>query len=213
MGLLGLLGFLVLAALVLAHPEPLPMDRALHRFLLEHRTPIGDIAKVVTALGTAPVVLPVLLVASALWARARGRWWLVVVAPLLLLAGMAVRYSSMWLIDRPRPPVEDWLVLASGQSFPSGHTTTAALAYGLSVVLLAGSLRRGAVRTVLMALLLAVAGLAGVSRVVLGVHWPTDVLGGWCLALFLVSVSTVLLARLGRARDDTSGRNPAGLRV
>jgi len=196
--LLGLLGFLVLAALVLLHPEPLPLDRALHRVSVEHREPIADIAEVVTALGTGPVVLVVLLVVGALWARARGRWWLVLVGPGLLMAGAVARYTSMWVIDRPRPPVEDWIVFASGRSFPSGHTTTAGLAYGLGVVVLAMALRPGVLRRTLMTVLLVVAGLVGASRVILGVHWPTDVFGGWCLALAVVAVSTPLISKLDR---------------
>src|SRR3954466_5936312 len=105
--LLGLLGFLVLTAVVLAHPEPLPLDRTLHRLSLEHREPIADLAEVVTAFGTGPVVLPVLLVAGGVWAYVRGRWQLVLVGPLLFLAGVALRFASMAVISRPRPPVDD----------------------------------------------------------------------------------------------------------
>ena len=93
----------------------------------------------------------------------------------------------MWIVDRPRPPVADWVRFASGQSFPSGHTTTSALAYALMLLLLAPSVPRPCRGPLLAFGLLAVAGLVGVSRVVLGVHWPTDVLGGWSLALFLVA--------------------------
>ncbi len=202
--LLGLLGFLTLTVVVLVHPEPLPLDRELHRLALEHRGPIGGLAKVVTALGTGPVVVPVVLAAgavAALWSGAHGlgRRWLLAGSGLLVLgAGQAVRFGSMVLIDRPRPPSDDWLVFAAGQSFPSGHTTTAGLAYGLSAVLLGLALPPGVARWVLTTLLLLVAGLVGASRVVLGVHWTTDVFGGWCLALCVVAASTPFIEHLGR---------------
>ncbi len=211
--LLGLLGFLVLTAIVLLHPEPLPLDRALHEASLEHREPIATVAEVVTALGTGPVVLAILLVVGVLWARARSRWWLVLVGPALLSAGAAVRYAAMLLIDRPRPPVEDWIVLASGRSFPSGHTTTAALAYGLAVVVLAAALRPGLPRAVAMTVLLIVAGLVGASRVVLGVHWTTDVFGGWCLGLSLVAASALVISRLDRPDAAPAAPAPSAMRV
>jgi membrane-associated phospholipid phosphatase len=216
--LLGLLGFLALVAIVLVHPDPLPLDRFLHDAALEHRGSIADLAKVITALGSMPVVLPVLVLSGVVWAwrgprAGAGRWLLVLVAPLLLFAGQFVRYTSMLVLDRPRPPSQDWLVFASGQSFPSGHTTTSAIGFGLSAVLLALALRPGALRSALTCLLLGVAALVGTSRVALGVHWPTDVLGGWCLALCVVSLSALLLTRLDRRVAPQAARVPAGVSV
>jgi membrane-associated phospholipid phosphatase len=193
---LGLLGFLILAGLVLAHPEPFPLDRWLHRLAVEHRTPVLGIARAWTHLGETPVILPLLLLAGVVYARRLGRWLFAVVGLLLLLAGTALRYAAMVIIDRPRPPVGDWARFASGTSFPSGHTTTSALGYGLILLLLADSVRRPAGKAALAGLLLVVAALVGVSRVVLGVHWPTDVFGGWCLALFAASLSALVLRRL-----------------
>ena len=174
----GLVGFVVLAALVLHDKRPLPLDRFLHRLALEHRAPVIGIATFVTDLGTVPVLLPLLLLAGVVAARRTGSWWFVVAGPVLLFAGQLVRLVAMVLVDRPRPPMQDWARYASGTSFPSGHTTTSALAYTLLLLLLAPSVRSGAGRAVLAIGLLGVAGLVGVSRVVLGVHWPTDVLGG-----------------------------------
>jgi membrane-associated phospholipid phosphatase len=203
--LAGLVGFVVLAVLVVAHPGPLPLDRSLHRFALDHRGPVNGAAAVVSDLGTLPVLLPLLLLAALVAARRTGRWWVVLLAPAMLFAGQAVRYLSMVTVDRPRPPPADWARYASGESFPSGHTTTSALAYSLLLLLLAPSLRsvghsRRLPVPLLAAGLLGVAALVGLSRVVLGVHWPTDVLGGWSLALFLVPIAAWLLQRVEASR-------------
>jgi undecaprenyl-diphosphatase len=194
--LLGLLGFVVLTALVLAHPGPLPLDRELHRLAVEHRAPILGFAAFWTRLGTMPVILPLLVIAGVVAARRTGVVWFVVLGPVLLFAGQAVRLTAMVIVDRPRPPRSDWVHLASGQSFPSGHTTTSALGYSLMLLLLAPSVHAAGRRALLAVGLLTVAGLVGVSRVVLGVHWPTDVLGGWSLALFLVPLAALALRAL-----------------
>jgi undecaprenyl-diphosphatase len=200
--LAGLVGFAVLVALVLHDPRPLPLDRALHRLALEHREPILGFAAFVTHLGTGPVILPLLLLAGVVAARRDRSWWLVPAGPVLLAAGLLVRFVAMTLIDRPRPPMQDWTRFASGTSFPSGHTTTSALGYTLLLLLLAPSLRTQLGRAALAVGLLGVAGLVGVSRVVLGVHWPTDVLGGWSLATFLLPLAALALAALDRTPSD-----------
>ena len=80
---------------------------------------------------------------------------------------------------RPRPQIVPHLVYASGESFPSGHSMLSATIY----LTLGALLARSHERKRLKAYLLFVAGLLtvaiGVSRVYLGVHWPTDVLAGW----------------------------------
>jgi membrane-associated phospholipid phosphatase len=86
-----------------------------------------------------------------------------------------VRLALMIVMDRPRPPVADWATMASGMALPSGHTTTSAMVAALFVVAL-GRRRPPRVRFaagVTAAVLWAIG--VGVTRVYLGVHWPTDV--------------------------------------
>jgi undecaprenyl-diphosphatase len=97
---------------------------------------------------------------------------------------LSLRLVVLGLVARPRP--EPWLAPAAGWSFPSGHTTASATG-ALLVVLVGWPWARTRIRR---GVLIGVAGLwagaVGVSRVALVVHWPSDVLGGWLMTVFLV---------------------------
>lgn len=87
----------------------------------------------------------------------------------------------MTLVARPRPPLADWATRASGWSFPSGHATTSAMTAGL---LIAALFLRGPRVPRLAAVLIGIWGAAvGLTRVYLGVHWFSDVIGGWLFAI------------------------------
>jgi undecaprenyl-diphosphatase len=102
---------------------------------------------------------------------------------------MSVSTLIKLIVARPRPPAFLALVDAAGYSFPSGHSTAAAAGW-LSLALAFAARAPGRGRTVvLVGTAMVIAGLVGLSRVYLGVHQPTDVLGGWCLgALWVVAV-------------------------
>jgi undecaprenyl-diphosphatase len=141
------------------------------------------IATAVTMLGETPVVWAA-VAASACLAGARTGSQRAVVAPLCALAAAAgLRRALAELIDRPRPPQRLWRTAWTGPSFPSRHTTLATIGAGLAAEALTDNRRRSALGTGV------VAGAVGVSRLVLGVHWPTDVLAGWVFAAAVLSIS------------------------
>jgi undecaprenyl-diphosphatase len=84
-------------------------------------------------------------------------------------------------VARPRPPWPAWDTHASGWAFPSGHTTTAALAAGLLII--AVRIRGPHGRTLIVLTIGGWGALVGLTRAYLGVHWFTDVVGGWLFAL------------------------------
>lgn len=86
------------------------------------------------------------------------------------------------LFERARPSSSDAIMEAAGYSFPSGHATKAAAIYGIAAILAAVYLRdRKRFRAVVIGLAAAVILIVGISRIYLGVHYPTDVIAGWLL--------------------------------
>jgi undecaprenyl-diphosphatase len=84
-------------------------------------------------------------------------------------------------VDRSRPEVVPHLVQVSTASYPSGHAMISAAAYLTIGAMLAGVQAERGARIYLLAVAVALVILIGVSRLYLGVHWPSDVLAGWCL--------------------------------
>ena len=120
---------------------------------------------------------------------------------------VAVIGAEIWVqalkqvFRRARPDLFDPLARAIGFSFPSGHSTLSAVFYGAVAGLAAASCRsrRCAARALFLGFLATV--LIGLSRIALGVHWPTDVLGGWSLGFgWLALVFGVAEARARHLR-------------
>ncbi|MET7764049.1 phosphatase PAP2 family protein [Streptomyces sp. NPDC005393] len=183
-GLAALAGFGLLAVVVVATDgTALSLDDGSHSWSVAHRPEVAfAVARGLTATGTGVIPYALAVVAGIIAGRtARQRLLAAVTSLVCLGAGQGLRYAVMSLIARPRPPREDWVTHASGWSFPSGHTTTAALAAGLLVIAV---LIRAPGRGRPIALLIGCWGaLVGLTRVYLGVHWFTDVIGGWLLGV------------------------------
>lgn len=199
--LAGVWAFIVLADEVLAG-STLRLDEAVLSWVAAHRTETLDrVALEVTALGNyATLVVLVLAVSVFLWLT---RHRLSVLLLIVALTGSGILNTLLKeLFGRPRPTVVEAITLVSSESFPSGHSMTAFVAYA-SVAYLGGRLEptralRWSTWGLATLLILAI----GASRVYLGVHYPSDVLGGYAAGLawlgFVVSGLAAIRYLAGR---------------
>lgn len=117
------------------------------------------------------------------------------------VAGGQVLSSLLKLgVDRPRPELVSHLVNETSLSFPSGHAMLSAVTY-LTLGSLAASFLPGRVTKIyVLSLAVLVTLLVGVSRIYLGVHWPSDVLAGWCAGFAWAMLCWLAARALQRGR-------------
>lgn len=136
----------------------------------------------ITSLGGWPVLTLFVLVVAGylLLERKYHAMWLVLIAP---GAGWGVISVLKALFGRERPDVVPHLVHEASMSFPSGHAMMSAVVYLTLGALLTRLVRRVATRIYILSVAVLLTLLVGLSRVFLGVHYPTDVLAGWSAGL------------------------------
>lgn len=184
---------------------------------------------------------PGLVDAALLWAGLSGPWLVhpvvIVVASTLIGVGVARRRALLTavvglvgsglaalckvLVARPRPEPDDPITVVAGWSYPSGHATNVALGAVLLLALLHTAPRRW-IRVVGTVLVLLGTGLTGLDRLVLGVHYLSDVLAGYVLGTAMAVVGLLVLrctpdrlvavrsagAGPGRSSTPRRGRDP-----
>lgn len=189
--LLALLGVTVMAQ----GGGTLVGDRELLEWSLAHRPDLAvTLARVVTHSGTAFVPYALVALAGFLLGRtARQRIRAAAACLACLVTAQAVRFSVMALLSRPRPAAAHWMTDAGHWSFPSGHTTTSAVTAGLLVLAVWIRAPRG--RHLIAAAVGCWGVLVGLTRVYLGVHWFSDVVGGWLFAVWWLGLVAYGAAR------------------
>lgn len=187
---------------VVSHGPLLGVDRDVSRVLL--RPDRGS--ELLADLGNVQVAVPVLVVVLGYvtWrgrAAGRDRWW---PAP-LGAAGLMV------LVPVFVVPLKEWTARHGTAAvppgvgyFPSGHTATAAVAYGAATLVLLPWLRTALARCAVVGVCAALVLGVSYGLVRRGYHWPLDVVASWCLSAVLLSSLWLLLSGPGRSRRRSS---------
>jgi undecaprenyl-diphosphatase len=197
---------------LLGHSQSPPVDGPVQQFFASHRESwLVAVMRLVTYLGDFSILMRLVLLMGLLW------WWRIRnPGPLVLLTGA---FIGAWIIEttvkvlthRPRPPAEQAVDTFVRFAFPSGHVMYATVICGAVALLLVASSSRHGWRTLILATAMLIVALVGLSRMYLGAHWLTDVLGGmilgtawlWCLVAVPRAVRAATL-RIESRRNSIS---------
>jgi undecaprenyl-diphosphatase len=172
---------------------------------------LEELMRDLTALGSLGVLSLVSLAAVGFLVL-QGKRHLAVLVVVAVGGGMLVSTLTKLGFDRPRPDLVPHATRVYTASFPSGHAMMAAVTYLTLGALLARAQPLLRLKLYLIGLATTLTALVGISRIYLGVHWPTDVLAGWTLgaawALGCWAIALWLQAR-GRVESDAPAEPPA----
>ena len=210
------LAFAALALAVRRHaPAPPVLDFDVANWLHSKVVNAPGIAHLLRVIGsiTRPWVIRPIAAVIAVGLAATGRRRLAAWLVLTFVLGGVLELALKQGFARNRPVWPDPIVVITGYSFPSGHALTSVLVAGAALVLLDRPARvraGGLVRATLWLLSLGFVVAVGADRVLLGVHYLTDVLAGWAvgLATVLVTVAVVPPRLRHPAPPDPPGPRP-----
>ena len=160
---------------------------------------LTSIGTAITAVGSDLALWIAVLIGGAILAWLTRSWRPLLVLALVMGGAVSLDHLIKYTVARMRPPILLWSIPAHDWSFPSGHATESAAVYLTLALMFANTQRRLGVKIATYTIAIAVAFLIGVSRVYLGVHWPTDVIVGWALG---VAWSAIVLASSSTIQDS-----------
>lgn len=165
----------------------------------------------ITSLGGV-TVLTLITLASVGYLILDGKRAAALLVAVSVAGGTALSSLLKLGFDRPRPDLVAHLVDVHTLSFPSGHAMLSAVTYLTLGVLLARMHPRRRIKAYLIGLAILLTFLIGFSRIYLGVHWPTDVIGGWCAGAAWAMICwlvAIWLQRRGDVEPDDGDRSDA----
>ncbi len=197
-----------------AEGKSLAFDRSIILALREPGNPsaligpawVQEAARDLTSLGSIIVLMIITLAVAGyqFLGRKYAAAWLMLVT---VFGGIALNDLLKFAFARPRPDFVSPAARVFTTSFPSGHAALSAITYLTIAALLARSQSSSKIGLYFIVVAAFLTILIGVSRIYLGVHYPTDVLGGWCIGTAWALGCWVLMTWLQRggqeARDPT----------
>lgn len=196
-GLGALAGFISVTVMVVS-TGVIPLDTAVRESIYSLRNPgLNTLMETLTLLGNWQTITILCLLLLA-YPQYRFDYGIPVSA--VAVVSVAVNKLIKITIARPRPEDVAHLIDESGFSFASGHSASTMAVFLLLIYLIVRNGERGRKPKVLIWVLALAIPVVGFSRIYLGVHYPTDVLGGWLEGIFLVCLTVIVLNIMGERR-------------
>ena len=181
----GLVGFIIIACFVMGGGE-LAFDTAVREWFYSLRNDVlTPILKVIAYMGNWQSITA-LCILLLLFRKTRFRYGIPVSVGAITVT--ALNKVVKMIFKRPRPDVSLHLIDQGGYSFTSGHSITSMVVFGMLIYLVRRYVKDKRKEDLLTVLLAIPWIFIGLSRIYMGVHFPTDVLGGWCLGLSILMI-------------------------
>jgi undecaprenyl-diphosphatase len=164
---------------------------------------LQETAVEVTAIGGFPLIVLTLAAVTGFFLVTK-RYGAALYAVLSVGTGALLSQTLKQYYGRPRPDLVDHLDTVHTLSFPSGHALVTTVAYLTLASIMIGFLDDRRARIYVLSVAVLVAVMVGVSRVYLGVHWPSDVAAGWALGAAWASLSWLIVHVLRRRKTGVN---------
>jgi membrane-associated phospholipid phosphatase len=203
-------GFMDLAESVHAKNGALErVDASVHDWAVGERTADATLFFVTVSNIGGPAGVGIVLLAVGVIVAIRRRWsWLIYLA-VTAGGGALLDLELKRYFARARPDVAEMLLRATGYSFPSGHAMGSAVAFGALSYLAFRTIKSWPARAAVIAFLYTLVAAVALSRVYLGVHWISDVLGGVTAGFLWLTTTTVAYETIRRIRRARAGNGEA----
>jgi undecaprenyl-diphosphatase len=203
---LGLVWLALADVIVDRDGAPTPLDASVLSFMIAERTALLTVILTVITHAGGTLGMTVVAVAAIGWLGRRRQWSDAVLVAVAGLGASILVTVTKGVVGRIRPPTLDHLVIHTNPAFPSGHSLGSLTVIGVVTAVALSHLpaRRTRVTVTCTAVVFVLA--VGISRLYLGVHWATDVLGGWLLggAWLTLCLTLNALPTLRRTRTKTT---------
>ena len=176
------IAFLIILILVLTNQIE-TFDHIIYQAVYSiHNQPIDTFFKIFTHIGDTVPVIIIVAILFFLFKKRKDKAMLIFTVATTVAMNQLLKH----IIMRPRPPMERRLVKQGGYSFPSGHSMIALCICGLLIYYAITRMKNKKWKIVSCVLLTILCILIGISRIYVGVHYPSDVLGGYLLTIPLL---------------------------
>ena len=199
LGMTAALGLLLIAAVAIGAGQLVEdaaagggiavVDHPVAGFVAAHRSGwLTPVMRAVSAVGGPLILAAVTAAAAGLLSVLRRSLGPALLAGLTVAGTGGLTIILKEALGRSRPSLDEALAAAEGHAFPSAHAATAAAVFGILAYLYTARLRSWSARVTVWAGAGMLTALVGTSRVYLGVHWTTDVIGGWVFGVVWLAV-------------------------
>lgn len=188
-----LVQFALIASQVMANPVN-TFDETLRHQIYQCRNPLLNAVFItITYMGNWQTIT---LLAVVLLFLPRTRREIGVPFAVISLSSTVAYKLVKEFFQRPRPELDVRLIPQGGYSFPSGHSMNCMVCFGILIYLIQRYCPNRKAANILTVVLLLLIGAIGFSRVYVGVHFPTDVLGGWTLGIAFLTGAIIILEKI-----------------